>query len=75
MMYQLRDRGLLPNGLDTAVAELMPGWVEPKARGDEFSTRGITLRSLAMQSSGLPRETPSGSTEAEILTILPKLQA
>ena len=69
-MYQLRDRGLLPNGLDTTVAELMPGWVEPKARGDEFSTRGITLRSLAMQSSGLPRETPSGSTEAEILTMI-----
>ena len=34
MLYQLRDRGALPQGLDTTVASLMPGWVEPAARGN-----------------------------------------
>ena len=29
MLYQLRDRGLLPQGLDTTVAQILPGWVEP----------------------------------------------
>jgi len=67
MLYQLRDRGALPQGLDTTVASLMPGWVEPAAPGS--SRRPLTLRALATHASGLPRETPTGSnlTEQEIL--------
>jgi len=40
--------------------------VEPRTPV-RHSRRKITLRSLAMQSSGLPRETPAGDTEREIL--------
>ncbi len=71
MLYQLRDRGMLPQGLDTTVAALMPGWVEPAAWGK--SRRGITLRALATHSSGLPRETPPGSTEGSLLAKIGEL--
>ena len=71
MLHQLRDRGVLPAGLDTEVASIFPGWIEPKpAPGASTSKRRLTLRSLAMHASGLPREWPLGSkthTEAEIL--------
>ena len=65
MMYQLRDRGLLPQGLDTPVAVLMPDWEEPAPPGR--SRRGLTLRALATHASGLPRETPPGGDEKDIL--------
>jgi len=71
MLHQLRDRGLLPQGLDTTVAQIYPGWIEPAAApGASSSKRGLTLRALAMHASGLPREFPLGShtgTEAQIL--------
>jgi hypothetical protein len=71
MLYQLRDLGKLPQGLDTPVAQIMPGWTEPaQPYGDAgaVSTRGLTLRALATHASGLPRETPSaGATEQAIL--------
>ena len=71
MLYQLRDQGLLPQGLDTTVARLMPGWHEPQPpRGSTgaASRRGLTLRALATHASGLPRETPAAVNESEILT-------
>lgn len=70
MLFALRDAGALPQGLDTPVASLMPGWVEPHTVYGEAgarSRRGLTLRSLATHASGLPRETPHGRTEEEIL--------
>jgi CubicO group peptidase (beta-lactamase class C family) len=77
MMYQLRDRGLLPQGLDTTVASIMRGWVEPAApvgSPSGKSRRGLTLRALATHSSGLPREVPAGTSEAEILANVGKGQ-
>ena len=72
MLYQLRDRGALPQGLDTTVASILPGYVAPVS--PYRSTRGLTLRALATHSSGLVREVPEpcgaseSCTEAEILT-------
>eukprot|EP00966_Prymnesium_polylepis_P200594 4647949-Prymnesium_polylepis.1 len=40
-------------------------WTEPTAPGR--SLRGLTLRALATHASGLPRETPYGKNEKEIL--------
>jgi CubicO group peptidase (beta-lactamase class C family) len=54
-MFQLRDRGLLPMGLDTPVSMLLP---EFSIRSPYPSKRPITLRSLAMQSAfSLPSST------------------
>eukprot|EP00947_MAST-08B_sp_MAST-8B-sp1_P003035 g3035.t1 len=63
MLFQLRDRGLLPQGLDTEVRAIMPGFVDPAPaeagpNGGPASRRGITLKALAMQASGLQRENP-----------------
>lgn len=59
-----------PLGLDTPVSHLLP---EFKIKSPYPSTRGITLRSLAMHVSGLPREHPAGETEAEILAAIAEL--
>jgi len=48
MLHQLRDRGLLPQGLDTLVSAVNPLFVEPDC-AECSSKRGLTLRSLAMQ--------------------------
>ena len=69
MLFQLRDRGLLPQGLDTEVGAIMPGWREP--RSPYASARGLTLRALATHSSGLVREVPGNATdEAGILAAI-----
>lgn len=74
MMYQLRDLGKLPKGLDTTVAELLPGFVDPKIpRSSRWtSTRPVTLRSLAMHASGMVREVPTclDCREDEILAAI-----
>lgn len=68
MLFQLRDAGRLPQGLDTAVSAVFPGWVDPAA--PDTSNRPITLRALAMHTSGLAREVPAcpGCDEAAILS-------
>ena len=65
MMFQLRDRGLLPQGLDTEVASILPGFREPRRPAHWRSKRGITLRSLATHSSGLVRDAPPGYSSDE----------
>ena len=67
MLFQLRDRGLLPQGLDTKISDILPDWLEPQQPAGSYSRRGLTVRSLASQSSGLPREIPPGVNETEIL--------
>ena len=70
MLFQLRDRGLLPQGLDTTVGSIMPGWVEPAQPGappHAASKRNITLRALASHTSGLVREHPDGTEKVRIL--------
>ena len=65
-LFQARDLGLLPQGLDTAVKDLLPSFAilppnSVAAAGQASplrSKRPITLRALAMQVSGLPREPP-----------------
>ena len=78
MLYQLRDKGLLPQGLDTPVAAVLPGWVEPVAArpgtGGVASRRPLTLRSLATQSSGLVREHPQLANETAILAAIGRLE-
>eukprot|EP00939_MAST-03C_sp_MAST-3C-sp1_P001219 g1219.t1 len=61
-LFHMRDRGMLPEGLDTPVSSLLPNF---SVRSPYSSSRPITLRALAMQTSGLPREIPhyeAGST-------------
>ena len=71
MLFMLRDAGKLGLlGLDTPVSHLMP---EFSIRSPYPSNRGITLRSLAMHVSGLPREIPHGTTDAEILEAISEL--
>lgn len=73
MLFQLRDRGLLPPlGIDSPVSALLPGFVEPRPPPGFKSARPITLRSLAMHTSGLQREAPFGETEADILAAIGK---
>ena len=55
MLYQLRDRGALPAGLDTPVAALLPGFVEPQTPA-RYGERPTTLRALAMHASGFVRD-------------------
>jgi CubicO group peptidase (beta-lactamase class C family) len=55
MLFKLRDEGKLPQGLDTPVSALLPDF---SIKSPYPSKRPITLRSLAMHASGLPRETP-----------------
>ena len=68
-LFMLRDRGLLPMGLDTPAADLLPTFaVKPprataSAAAPPRSRRPITLRALAMQASGLPREAPGPAEE------------
>mmetsp|Transcript_31343 Transcript_31343/g.43930 ORF Transcript_31343/g.43930 Transcript_31343/m.43930 type:complete len:538 (-) Transcript_31343:223-1836(-) len=76
MLFQLRDQGLLPQGLDTAVSDILPGWVDPPLaqpshlsgvqRRRAASTRSLTLRALATHSSGLVREVPPCDNCTEI---------
>ena len=71
MLFMLRDAGKLgPLGLDTPVSHLMP---EFSIRSPYPSGRGVTLRSLVMHVSGLPREIPRGTTESEILEAISEL--
>ena len=55
MLFQLRDAGKLSQSLDTPVTELIPGFT---IKSPYKSKRGITLRSLAMHASGMPRNVP-----------------
>ena len=90
-LFQARDLGLLPQGLDTPVSALLPAFaIQPPnnvaasgAAGPLPSKRPITLRALAMQVGGLPREAPESEslppnatmqqTEDDILRNLAKL--
>ena len=60
-LFMLRDRGLLPRGLDTPVADVLPTFgIKPprnaaSAAMPPRSHRPITLRALAMHVSGLRR--------------------
>lgn len=71
MLFILRDEGKLPQGLDTPVTALLPSF---SIRSRFPSRRAITLRSLAMHASGLPREVPDGATEAEILRAVSQME-
>ena len=69
-LFMLRDRGLLPQGLDTPAADVLPTFAVQPPRTTGASTaapprsrRPITLRALAMQVSGLPREPPYPAQE------------
>ena len=65
-----RDQGLLPQGLDTTVARLMPGWHEPQPpRGSAgtASRRGLTLRALATHAWPASGDA-AAVNESEILT-------
>ena len=66
LLFKLRDQGKLPQGLDTPVSTLLPGF---RIKSRYASKRPITLRALAMHASGLPREAPecSGCTQDQIL--------
>mmetsp|Transcript_20360 Transcript_20360/g.33577 ORF Transcript_20360/g.33577 Transcript_20360/m.33577 type:complete len:587 (-) Transcript_20360:59-1819(-) len=72
MLFQIRDMGLLPKGLDTEVRDIFPGYQDPQMLGS--SKRGITLRALATHASGLIRDfdNEAGLTEGQALDAIAK---
>jgi len=60
MLFMMRDSGLLPyGGLDTPLNVLLPSYSINPPIGARISRRPVTLRSLVMHVSGLPREIPT----------------